>query len=58
MISPSEELSKKILEKLVAEVLITADDAKKMSSRMAAGKLRADDWKLAIEKGSPGGAKT
>jgi len=58
MISPSEELAKKILEKLVAEVLITTEDAKKMSSKMAAGKLRADDWKLAIEKSSPVGAKT
>lgn len=49
MDSPSELLSAKIIERLITEKLITPDDGKKLTSKMAAGKLRPEDWRLPIE---------
>jgi hypothetical protein len=50
MESPSQALARKIVEKLVADGLMTPDDAKKLESKGADGKLRAEDWRLAVEK--------
>lgn len=57
MSTPSQELAKKILARLTAEKLVTDDDAKKLATKMADGKLRPEDWKLAIEKAAEKGAK-
>lgn len=57
MSTPCQELAKIILARLTAEKLVTDDDAKKLSTKMADGKLRPEDWKLAIEKAAEKGAK-
>jgi hypothetical protein len=49
MDTPSELLSAKILDRLVDEKLLSAPDGKKLLARMAAGKLRPEDWRLPIE---------
>jgi hypothetical protein len=49
MDTPSQTLSAKIVERLVGEGLITADDAKKIQPLLADGKLRVEDWRLLIE---------
>lgn len=51
MTTPSQALAKIVIEKLAAEKLITSDDAKKMVDNYATGKLRQEDWRLALEKG-------
>lgn len=50
MKTPSEELANMILAKLVTESCVTKEDAEKLFIKMAAGKLRTEDWKLAMEK--------
>ncbi len=57
MSTPSMELAKKIFSRLVAEKLVTDDDAKKMTTTLADGKVRPEDWRLAIEKTAEKGAK-
>ncbi len=57
MSTPSQELWKKILARLTAESLLTDDDAKKLAAKMAEGKLRPEDWRLAIEKAAEKGAR-
>lgn len=51
MTTPSHELAKIVVERLAAEKLITAEDAKKMIGKYAEGKLRQEDWRLSFEKG-------
>lgn len=58
MSTPSQELAKKIFLRLSAEKLVTDEDAKKLVSKMADGKLRSEDWRLAIEKAVEKGAKS
>ena len=50
MSTPSHDLAKKILERLTSEKLVTDDDAKKLAAKLADGKVRPEDWRLAIEK--------
>lgn len=57
MSTPSIELAKQIFLRLVAEQLVTDDDAKKLATKLADGKVRAEDWRLAIEKAADKGAK-
>lgn len=49
MDTPSEQLAAKIIERLIAEKLVSANDGKKLAAKMAAGKLRSEDWRLPIE---------
>jgi hypothetical protein len=51
--SPSELLAARIIEQLTAEKLVSQGDGKKLAAKLAAGKLRAEDWRLAIEKSMP-----
>lgn len=50
MNTPSEDLAKRILEQLLAENLITLEDAGHLLPKLAEGKMRPEDWKLALEK--------
>ena len=50
MTSPSHELAKIVIERLVSENLIIPEDAKKMIDKYAEGKLRQEDWRLSFEK--------
>jgi hypothetical protein len=47
--SPSVKLAGTIVERLVAEHLLSPEDAKKIQPRLAEGKLRPQDWRLPIE---------
>lgn len=49
MDTPSEQLASKILERLIKERLLTPDDRAKLLSKLAEGKLKSEDWHLAIE---------
>ena len=51
MTSPSHELAQIVVERLASEKLITSEDVKKMVGSYAEGKLRQEDWRLALEKG-------
>ncbi|OQY81825.1 MAG: hypothetical protein B6D41_19085 [Chloroflexi bacterium UTCFX4] len=51
MKTPSEELARKILERLVAEKLVLAEDVKHLLPKLADGKMKGADWRLALEKG-------
>jgi hypothetical protein len=52
MKAPSETLAHMILEKLVAESFIIQEDVEKLLPKISTGKIKAEDWRLAIEKGS------
>lgn len=52
MKSPSERLAELIAKKLVAENLVSEDECKKLLPKITAAKMRAEDWRLAIEKGT------
>lgn len=57
MSTPSEMLATQILKRLATEKLLTEDDEKKLSAKMAAGKLRPEDWRLAVEIAAEKGTK-
>ncbi|MCG3139597.1 MAG: hypothetical protein HDKAJFGB_00491 [Anaerolineae bacterium] len=50
MKTPSEELAEKILARLVAEKLVLAQDVTQLLPKLAGGKMKAADWRLALEK--------
>lgn len=49
MDTPSEQLASKILDRLITQKLLTPDDRAKLLSKLAAGKLKSEDWRLALE---------
>lgn len=57
MSAPSQELAKIIIERLVDEKLMIEEDAKKIEGKLSEGKLKAEDWRMVIEKAIQNGAK-
>jgi len=51
MSSPSEELAKKIVSKLVIAKLILPEDEVPIATKLSEGQLKPEDWRLTIEKG-------
>lgn len=49
MDSPSMQLAVKVLDRLIEEKLLKVDDRKKLLQSLADGKLKSEDWRLAIE---------
>ena len=49
--TPSQVLARQIVERLVAERLISAKAGESLLPKLAEGKLRAEDWRLPIELG-------
>lgn len=49
MESPNQALAKLIMDRLVKEKLLSDKDGKKLEPLLASGKLKADDWRLALE---------
>lgn len=49
MDTPAHKLSEKIIERLVAEKLLTAESGKKLVPKIAEGKLRSEDWHVALD---------
>lgn len=52
MSSTSEELARRIVERLIAEGLIDAKDSDRLRPKLGEGKLQSEDWRLLIEKAS------
>lgn len=57
MSTPSEALAVQILNKLVVEGILLADDAEKARPKFVVGKMTAEDWRLYIEKAARIGTK-
>jgi hypothetical protein len=53
MSTPSDQLASLIVERLIAERLVSSADAPHLAARIADGKIQADEWRLAIERASP-----
>lgn len=49
MDTPSEQLAATVMERLIKEKLLSSDDRKKLLTKLGDGKLRPEDWRLAIE---------
>jgi hypothetical protein len=47
---PSQKLTARILQKLAAEGLLRDEDVKAFAPKIAAGTLKQEDWRLAVEK--------
>jgi hypothetical protein len=50
--TPSEQLARKIIERLVREGLITQQTGNRMLPKLADGTLQAEDWRLPLELGN------
>ena len=57
MDTPSQRLAVKIIERLIAEEILSPDDRKKLLDKLGDGQLNPQDWRLAIEmaQGKRGG---
>lgn len=49
METTSTQLAAKVLDRLLQEKLIRAEDRTKLHLKLAEGKLNSEDWRLAIE---------
>lgn len=49
MPTPSEELGERIVERLVAEGLLTSDQKERILPGLANGSMKPEDWRLAVE---------
>lgn len=47
--NPSEELATKILDRLEKEQLVSASQRKRITGKLAQGKMKQEDWQTAIE---------
>jgi hypothetical protein len=53
MNSPSQQLASQILDRLIKEKLLDENARTKLLAELSEGKLRAEDWRLAIEMVQP-----
>jgi hypothetical protein len=51
METPSEKLARKIIDRLIRESLVTEQAGNTMLTKLAAGTLQAEDWRLPLELG-------
>jgi hypothetical protein len=51
MTTLSEDLTQKILPILAEKELVLAEDVERYAVKLAAGKMKAEDWRLLVEKG-------
>lgn len=49
MTKPSEILMTKIIERLQKEQILTANEANKITGKVLAGKIKSEDWRLAVD---------
>jgi hypothetical protein len=52
MNSPSQTLAERIAKRLVEASLLTPEAAKRLTPKLAEGKLTSEDWRLPIELGT------
>jgi len=48
--SPSHVLAERIVQRLIAEQLLSSGDAAQLQARLIDGKQKAEDWRVALEK--------
>lgn len=53
MSTPSDQLARRIVDRLLAERLIGQADAARLAVGIAQGETGAKDWRLAIERALP-----
>lgn len=53
MSSPSQELASQIVDRLIKEKLLEESARARLLAKLSEGKLRAEDWRLAIELVQP-----
>ena len=54
--TPSEALAAHILDRLVTEGLLRAEDVKRALAKVAAGTITAAEWRALVERATPGRA--
>lgn len=57
MSTPSDQLARRIVDRLLAERLIEQADAARLAAGISQGKAEAEDWRLAIERALPDSAE-
>ena len=56
--TPSQQLAREIFEALQAEGLIAEQDRDSLLPKLAEGRMKAEDWRLAIETAQEKGARS
>ena len=51
MTTLSEDLTQKILPILAERKLVLTEDVNRYAAKLASGKMKAEDWRLLVEKG-------
>jgi hypothetical protein len=51
MNSQSQGVAKSIISKLIEAKLVCSDDEETLIKKLAEGKMKQEDWRLAVEKG-------
>lgn len=54
METPSLQLATRIFERLLQEGLLKEGDRKKLLTKLGEGKIKQEDWRLALELSSAG----
>jgi hypothetical protein len=49
-LSPAQELTRRIIRRLMEKNLLSKEEALKIESKVAEGKMQPSDWKLTFEK--------
>ena len=49
-LSPAQELTRRIIRRLMEKNLLSKEEALKIESKVAEGKMQPPDWKLTFEK--------
>lgn len=49
MESPSQELAKKIVARLVSEGLLSVERGRRIQNKLPSGEVKAEDWKTEID---------
>lgn len=55
--SPSQVLAERVVQRLIAEGLLAPGDATRIQTRLVDGKLKPEDWRVAIEKAADAAAR-
>ena len=49
-LTPAQELTRRIISRLIEKNLLRKEEALKIESKVAEGKMQSADWKLTFEK--------
>jgi len=49
-VPPSQVLAERVVQRLLAEGLLASSDAARVHARLTDGTLKAEDWRVALEK--------